>query len=87
MEDIKLIVKSFKLDENGNVVMELASLETLERNLINKLNSQIGSLNEYKAEIELLRIILENKTNKSNLDVEKIIKQINNMQQGGVIRH
>lgn len=84
MEDIKLIVKSFKLDENGNVVMELASLETLEQNLINKLNSQIGRLNEYKAEIELLRIILENKTNKSNLDVEKITKQINNMQRGGV---
>lgn len=86
MEDIKLIVKSLKLDKNGNVVMELASLETLERNLINKLNSQIGSLDGYKAEIELLRIILENK-NKSNLDLEKITNQINNMQRGGVIRH
>ena len=83
MEDIIL---NFKLDKDGNLIAE-TSLETLERNLINKLNSQIGSLDGYKAEIELLRIILENKTNKSNIDVEKITKQINNMQRGGVIRH
>lgn len=63
MEDIKLIVKSFKLDENGNVVMELASLETLKQNLINKLNNKLNNdeaLDRYSKEIELLEIILEN---------------------------
>ena len=83
MEDIIL---NFKLDKDGNLITE-TSLETLERNLINKLNSQIGNLGEYSNEIELLRIILENKVNKSNLDGEKIIKHINNSQRGGVIRN
>lgn len=63
MENIKLIVKSFKLDENGNVVIELASLETLKQNLINKLNNKLNNnetLDRYSKEIELLKIILEN---------------------------
>lgn len=39
---------------------EKVSIEELKNNLIKKLNDNIGDLNQFKAEIELLKVILEN---------------------------
>lgn len=38
---------------------EIITLETLKNNLIKKLNENVGNLDSYKSEIELLKIILE----------------------------
>ncbi|MBQ8473147.1 MAG: hypothetical protein IJ501_06560 [Bacilli bacterium] len=42
------------------IVNEIITLETLKNNLVKKLNENIGYLDSYKSEIELLKIILEN---------------------------
>lgn len=36
-----------------------STLEDLKQNLISKLNEQVGNLDEYKTEVELLKVILD----------------------------
>ncbi len=68
----------FRFDKDGVTIFdEKPTLEDLKQKTINKLNENVGNLDDYRGEIELLKVILENQKNSIILDGKSIANYTN----------